>query len=427
MQLYYELKHDARGRIRKSVGLVLDIDERKRQELALVEAERQALAATEAKSRFLANMSHEIRTPMNGVLGVLQLLKAEPVSENGHGLLDEALGCGRMLAELLNDVMDFSKIEAGRLELSPEPMEPAAILQGVASIMRPQAEAKGLWLRVRAEPDIGWASLDPVRLRQALFNLLGNASKFTNSGGIEARLSARQGPDGRRLRFEIQDTGVGIAKDAQESLFERFYQADGSATRRFSGSGLGLSITKRLAEMMGGDVGFVSAAGKGSTFWIEIAAPEIAAPSEEAEDEAETSALDGLKALVVDDNATNRTIISRLLEAFGVSVQTAENGRLGVEAAIDGGFDLIFMDVQMPEMDGVEATRRIRAAEGAVALTPIIALTANVMAHQRTTYRGAGMDGVVAKPVDALALYTEAARLAGTLHVPLAVVQSGAA
>ena len=269
------------------------------------------------------------------------------------------------------------------------------------------------------------AELDPIRLRQALFNLLGNAVKFTTRGGIEARLVSRLGEGVRRLRFEIQDTGVGIAAGAQESLFERFYQADGSATRRFSGSGLGLSITKRLAEMMGGDVGFTSRAGKGSTFWIDIEAPQIAEPEAAAEEEDQTSELDGLRALVVDDNATNRTIISRLLEAFGVSVETAENGKRGVEAAIIGGFDLIFMDVQMPEMDGVEATRRIRALTSPVAQTPIIALTANVMAHQRTTYRAAGMDGVVAKPVDALTLYSEAARLAGTLHEPEADLKTG--
>ena len=195
----------------KLVGVILDIDARKRQELALAEAQVAAEAAAEAKSQFLANMSHEIRTPMNGVMGVLHLLEREQLSGEGHALLGEAQACGQMLAQLLNDVIDFSKIEAGRLDLAPEPVDPAALLRSVGGMLRPLAAGKGLQLSTRVEGDGGWIMADPVRLRQALFNLIGNAVKFTTEGHVEARLILRRGAEGEaRLRFEIEDTGVGI-------------------------------------------------------------------------------------------------------------------------------------------------------------------------------------------------------------------------
>ncbi|HEX8233043.1 MAG TPA: ATP-binding protein [Caulobacteraceae bacterium] len=409
VRLYYELKRDVRGRARRSVGLMLDIDERKRQELALIQAEKAAQAGAEAKSRFLASVSHEIRTPMNGVLGVLHLLKSEALSEGARGLLDEALACGKMLSELINDVLDFSKIEADQLELAPEPTDPAATLDGVARLLLPQCAEKGLYLRLEVEPGIGWALVDPIRLRQALFNLLGNAVKFTLEGGVEVRLRAAGAGEARRLRFEVSDTGVGIAEEALPHIFQLFSQADSSTTRRFGGTGLGLAITRRLAHLMSGEVEVQSAEGAGTTFVLEIAAPEAAAPDAEAE---EVQSLDGLRVLVVEDNPTNRTIATKVLENLGAAVQTAEDGLAGVEAAAAGGFDLILMDVQMPVMDGLEATRRIRALPGPAARTPIVALTANVMAHQRQTYLAAGMDGVAAKPISPAALLGEIARIA---------------
>ena len=372
----------------------------------LVEARDAALAAADAKSQFLANMSHEIRTPMNGVLGVLHLLKSEKLSEDGRRLLTEALSCGEMLSELLNDIIDFSKIEAGKLELSTEPVCPAVLLRGVADMLRPQAEAKGLYLRVETPDDLGWAATDPLRLRQALFNLIGNAVKFTLSGGIVARLSGRRldSPDGGRLRlrFEIDDTGVGIGEAAGARLFERFRQGDGSTTRRFGGSGLGLAICRRLAELMGGEVGFESQLGMGSTFWLEVEALACERPDQGAE-EADEPLFEGLRVLVVEDNATNRLIATRMLEALGARVKTAEDGRQGVAAAGEG-FDLILMDIQMPGMDGVEATQRIRAMKGSGGAVPILAMTANAMAHQRASYLAAGMDGAIAKPLSPAAL-----------------------
>jgi signal transduction histidine kinase len=372
------------------LGMTQDVTE-------VAEARDAALAAAEAKAQFLANMSHEIRTPMNGVLGVLHLLKSEPLSDDGRRLLDEAVGCGHMLAELLNDVIDFSKIEAGRLELSPEPVDPAAVLRSVTDLLRPQATAAGLWLRIDADDDLGWRALDPVRLRQVLFNLVGNAVKFTRTGGVDVRLGACWRGEAPALRFEVTDTGVGISDEAQASLFQRFHQADGSTTRRFGGSGLGLAISQRLAELLGGEITVRSLPGVGSVFTVEITAPPAPAPKVEAS--AGSDLLSGLRVLVVEDNPTNRLIAGRLLEHLGAEVETADDGRMGVDAVARGSFDLIFMDIQMPVMDGVEATRLIRAMPLPASATPILAMTANALQHQTEAYLAAGMNGVVSKPL----------------------------
>jgi PAS domain S-box-containing protein len=408
VRLYYEFRRDRAGRCKRCIGMLIDIDEGKRGELALAEAERAAKAANETKSRFLASMSHEIRTPMNGVLGVLHLLRAEPLSESGRALLDEALQCGHMLSELINDILDLSKIEAGQMQLAPEPTDPGTALRGVANLLRPQAEAKGLTLTIDAEDD-GWSLIDPVRLRQALFNLMGNAVKFTSHGGVTARMTVHGDGVDRRLTFEIEDTGIGIPEAARPRLFGRFQQADDSATRQFGGSGLGLAITRHLVRLMGGDVGFDSVEGRGSTFWFDIAAPEAARPEPALPPSSDR--LEGLRLLVVDDNAANRTIVRKILENVGAAVEIAEDGASGVEAADRLAPSVILMDVQMPGMDGLEATRRIRGLAGPASRAPIIALTANVLEHQRQAYLDCGMDGVVGKPIAPAALLAEILRL----------------
>jgi signal transduction histidine kinase/ActR/RegA family two-component response regulator len=377
----------------------------------LADARDAALAAADAKSQFLANISHEIRTPMNGVLGVLHILKAEALAGENRNLVEEALACGATLSQLLDDIIDFSKVESGKVEFAPEPVELSAALDVVAGMLRPEAESRGLYVISEAPADAGWATLDPIRLRQMLFNLLGNAVKFTLRGGVRIRLTTRGAGERQRVRIEVEDTGIGIPAEAQVSLFERFQQADGSTTRRYGGSGLGLAVTKALTEQMGGRIGFRSREGRGSTFWIDIPGaacePPLAMPQEGER------WLEGLKVLVVEDNATNRLVATRMLGALGAQVDTAEDGVEGVEAASTTEYDLIFMDIQMPNMDGIEATRRIRALPGPAGHTPIVATTANVMAHQIEAYRQVGMDGHVAKPISPAALLGEIARLSG--------------
>jgi PAS domain S-box-containing protein len=400
------------------LGLTQDMTELTEARDAALLGEKAAMEAAESKSRFLANMSHEIRTPLNGVLGVLHLLKNDGLVPAAADLVSQALACGEMLTQLLNDVLDFSKIEAGKLELNPEPLDPVATLNGVVDMMRPAAEARGLYLRTAVEGEPGWVSADPVRLRQVLFNLIGNATKFTLRGGVDVTLKSMGEGAAHRLRVEVRDTGVGIAPEAMSALFERFHQVDTSTTRRFGGTGLGLAITRSLVEQMGGEVHAFSTIGQGSTFSFEIDAPAASSVMPESKDD--VAWLEGLRILVVEDNATNRLIATRMLESLGGVVETAHDGAEGVEAVERAAFDLIFMDVQMPILDGVEATRRIRRLPGPAAQTPIVAMTANVMKHQLAEYRAAGMDGAVAKPLNPAAILAELGRLSGQGEVEAA-------
>ena len=398
------------------LGITQDVTELAIARDLAIRGELAAKEGAESKSHFLANMSHEIRTPLNGVLGVLHLLKSETLSADGFGLLTEAVNCGSMLAKLLNDILDFSKIEAGCLLLQSEPVEVEAVIAGVAAIMRPQVEAKGLDLVIDVGSGEGWVLTDPVRLRQMLFNLIGNAVKFTVAGSVSIRLASSGEDETRRLRIEVADTGMGISANTQAALFTRFHQADGSATRGFEGTGLGLAITRHLAELMGGEVGVESEEGEGSRFWIDIPAPHIDPPA--AADSEDRPWLQGLRVLVVEDNATNRLIATKILANLGAVVETAENGAIGVEAAARSNFDLIFMDVQMPVMDGVAATLAIRALPAPACEAPIIAMTANVMAQQVLVYRQAGMNGVIAKPISPSAIIAEISHLAHSAEGP---------
>ena len=411
VRFYFEVERLAGGKPRRGVGLMLDIDMEKRQGLALTEARKVAEAATAAKSTFLAAVSHEIRTPMNGIVGVLNLLGREALSDEARELLREAVGCSEMLSQLINDVLDFSKMEAGKLELSPTPTEPVEVTQGVLSLLRGQAEDKGLFLRGPSEP-MDYASLDSVRLRQCLFNVVGNALKFTERGGVEVRLAYLGDGEARRLRCEVEDTGIGVPQAVRAVLFDRFEQADQGATRRFGGTGLGLAISRGLARMMGGEMDFASCEGQGSTFWFEVSAPHAEAATAPVRDVFAEAPLSGLRALVVDDNATNRLVGVKSLEALGATAEAADSGEAAIAAVLTREFDIILMDVNMPGMDGLEATRRIRALASPASQIPIVALTADVMNHHWLAYQAAGMNGLVPKPFSPLALVTEIMRLA---------------
>jgi len=405
------------------IGVSRDVTEQVAAERVLFDAKIEAEAANRAKAEFLANVSHEIRTPMNGVLGALHLMDREPISPEGRELIRQANDCGRMLSQLLNDVLDFSKIDAGQLDLSPEPMSAGEVLEGIVALLGGQARAKGLELSFEVTGEDLWIEADPVRVRQAMFNLVGNAVKFTAKGRVTARLAVEPAGEGRRhVRFEVEDTGIGISEAAQAHLFQRFRQAEADTARRFGGAGLGLSITQALVGMMGGQIAVASTEGEGSTFTLTFDAPAARATGLEPVDD---GLLNGVRILLVEDNPTNRLVARTLLNRLGAEVSEAEDGVAGLEAARAGVHDLILMDVQMPHMDGVEATRAIRGLATAAARVPIIGLTANVMTQQRAQYFAAGMNGVVAKPIAPAALLAEIARVAAAPDEDSAEAEAG--
>jgi signal transduction histidine kinase/CheY-like chemotaxis protein len=366
-------------------------------------AQAKAQAANQTKSDFLATISHEIRTPLNSILGFAALVRDDPgLSPESRRRLD-LVGCaGRSLAEIVNDLLDFAKVEAGRLDLALAPISPADLLRDAVAIVSPAAQAKGLPLSVTVETigegdQTALMALDETRLRQVLLNLLANALKFTARGEVAARLTI--GPAPGDLRFEVSDTGIGIAPDVQARLFQRFSQADSSISRGYGGAGLGLAISKALVGQMGGEIGLASTLGEGSRFWVALSVEVVAAPAAAVLAPAELYAARPARVLLVDDHPMNRELGHALLTLAGCEVSTAEDGAQAVEAAGLGGFDLILMDVHMPGMDGLAATRAIRALPAPQGAVPIIALSADVLPEQIARCRAAGMDDHVAKPI----------------------------
>jgi glucokinase len=372
----------------------------------LREAKTAAESANQAKSAFLATMSHEIRTPLNGVLGMAQAMALDELSEAQRERLQVVRESGEALLAILNDILDLSKIEAGKLELEEVEFDLDEVLLGAYSTFTALANKKGLSFTLSTSPEARGAYRgDPARVRQILYNLISNAVKFTDHGHVRVTAAYADG----RLALTVSDTGIGIAPDRLSRLFDRFVQADSSTTRRFGGTGLGLSICRELADRMGGEIQAESTPGRGTTFRMSLPLPRVAAARapRQAEAQAAAPAQPGLRVLAAEDNRVNQLVLKTLIGQLGVDLTVVDNGLAAVQAWEREPWDLVLMDVQMPEMDGPAAAAAIRAREAQCGRrrTPIVALTANVMSDQVAAYMAAGMDGFVAKPVQVAQLF----------------------
>lgn len=386
------LQRDEEGQPAALFGVFQDVTERIRAQEA----------AARAKDEFLANMSHELRTPLTSVIGFSGLLKAsETLGEMERRYADRISTASEALLSIINDILDYSKLEAGAVEMDPQPFEVRTWAEGVIGLVEAGCAEKGVELALEIADGAPMRLIgDDGRLGQVLLNFLSNACKFTAEGRVWVSIDGDTAEGLGRLRVAVSDTGVGIAEDRVEALFERFTQADQSTTRTHGGTGLGLAISRRLIGLMGGEIGATSRPGEGSTFWFEVRLPTAAVT--EGLEAAVTVHLEirpGARVLLVDDSAVNREMVGALLAGMGLEVETATDGAEGVEALRRGRHDLVLMDVQMPGMDGLAATRAIRALDEAAAATPILALTANVQPEQQARCREAGMDGLIGKPV----------------------------
>jgi PAS domain S-box-containing protein len=396
------------GRPVRLIGAMQNITERKLAELELAAAHEAANAANHAKSNFLANMSHEIRTPLNGVLGLAQVMALDELPPAQRERLTVIRQSGEALLELLNDTLDLAKIEAGKFELDEVEFSLSDLARGVHGLFSPAAERKGLSFDfVVDEPARGRYLGDRLRIRQILNNLVSNALKFTETGSVLVQAGI-EGPD---LNFVVRDTGPGMSEAVAESLFQKFVQADASTARNFGGTGLGLAICRDLTDLMGGRVSVRSLPGAGSVFCVSLPLARIGGEADHqlaGEAEEMPLVLQEGAVLLAEDNKTNQLVVKSLLAHIGVSPVAVDDGEAAIAAWASGNWDLILMDVQMPRLDGVAATREIRRREANEGRprTPIVALTANAMAHQRDTYFAAGMDAVLSKPLNATELLT---------------------
>jgi signal transduction histidine kinase/ActR/RegA family two-component response regulator len=396
-----------------TIGLRVDITEMKEQAEALRLTLDRAEAASRAKSDFLANVSHEIRTPLNGVLGLAEALGRTPMDERQREMLTAIVASAGALDGILADILDFSRLEAGRLAVNAVSFDLSELVGQAAAPFAAAAEAKGLGFVAKIEDRPPGAVVgDPVRLRQIITNLLSNAIKFTDAGEVTLTL-ARAGR-GDRYIVEVRDSGIGFDPAEAERLFNRFEQADGSITRRFGGTGLGLSICRQLVELMGGEISAEGRPGRGACFTLILPLPLAARDQPEDAGDARESLARPLRVLVADDNATNRKVAELILEAIGAETVAVEDGQQALAAVARESFDLVLMDLQMPVMDGLSATRAIRVRETGAGLPrlPIIVLSANVMREHVAASAEAGADDHIGKPVRAETLIKAVLRAA---------------
>jgi hypothetical protein len=397
------------------ITYVRDIREERRQGHELRDALHRAEQATRLKSEFLANMSHEIRTPLNGVLGMTQVLAHTSLTPDQREQVATILDSGKTLMSILNDILDLSKIEAGKLEVTPVTGDLRHKLSRMIKLHAATAEEKGIKLQLFIDPSVpSRMKFDPVRVRQCVGNLVSNAIKFTEEGEVMVVVTCEPTESGHtRVIVHVSDSGCGIPAEKMDRVFESFSQADGSTTRRFGGTGLGLPITRKLARMMGGDVTVVSEPDRGSVFTLKFEAeagevvhlheavlPKPAAP------QTKQVGLGGRRALVVDDNGINRRVARTFLEHYGLVVSEAGDGNEALEALDYEPFDIVLMDIHMPGLDGAEAFKRLRNSASLNRIVPVIALTADSMRGDREKYLAKGFDGYVAKPIDERSLVT---------------------
>jgi signal transduction histidine kinase/CheY-like chemotaxis protein len=412
-----ELRFDLTKTLDKAdgdLGEVVDSINAMAVDIARANEERKALLMAEAvnvaQRDFLARMSHEIRTPMNGVLGMTRLAKNATTEEQRLDYLEKIHLSASLLLGIINDILDFSKIEAGKMEIEKSPFSIAQIIDNIQDLIRPKMDEKNLQLVISVDESVPATAVgDGLRLSQVVLNLLGNAAKFTLEGSVTLEMKSQPLPSGAlRLDCLVRDTGIGMNAQRQDELFKPFIQADNSTARKFGGTGLGLSISKALVELMGGSITVKSEPNKGSEFVFFIELEPCAGEAEEKPevyDAAANRRYDGVPLLVVEDNEINREIAGFLFEEMGFSVDFAENGEEGVDAFLKKTYALIFMDIRMPVMDGLDATREIRRIERETAAVParrvpIIAMTANAMREDQEASKEAGMDGHVSKPID---------------------------